>query len=438
MRYQLGVLLAITVLAVVSVGPVYAGQDAVTYYEDVLPILQENCQSCHRPSGKNITGVVAPMSLMTFEETRPWARAIARKVEAHEMPPWYASAPVGVFDNERRLTDQEVDTIVAWVNAGAPGGDRALSPAPRVFPEEASGGWTLGKPDFVVSMEPFLVGDDVYDLQPSFSVAIPDEFIPEEGLWVRGWEGRAGANGNLVHHMCSSVQSPGAEVVDDEEAQAEDEGATADRGGSLGCIASGTEGRLLPDGWGLFIERGSSVRFGMHYNKPAGPDTAFYNAAEMGFFINTEPVKYAFKNDAIGNRGFQIPSHRENYRVGAARMFDKDTYIVNWWPHAHLRAVASRYTATYPDGTEELLLDVPAYDQSWQETYWYQEPKLLPKGTVVDVSFWYDNTSERGIRRGFDADLAVGHAARTNDEMALGFVGYAEAVEPIATNQSQN
>ena len=97
MRFQFGVLLAVTVLAVLSVAPVYAGQDAVTYYEDVLPILQENCQSCHRPAGKNITGVVAPMSLMTFQETRPWARAIASKVEAHEMPPWYASAPVGVF-----------------------------------------------------------------------------------------------------------------------------------------------------------------------------------------------------------------------------------------------------------------------------------------------------------------------------------------------------
>ena len=210
MRYQLGVLSAVAVLALVTAGPVYAGaQGTVTYHEDVLPILQENCQSCHRPSGKNITGVVAPMSLMTFEETRPWARAIARKVEAHEMPPWYASAPVGVFENERRLTDQEIETIVAWVNAGSPAGHRTLAPAARVFPEVANDGWSLGKPDFVVSMEPFLVGDDVYDLQPSFQVAIPDEFIPAEGLWVRGWEARAGTTGNLVHHMCLSVRPSG-------------------------------------------------------------------------------------------------------------------------------------------------------------------------------------------------------------------------------------
>ena len=423
----MGVLLAVTVLAAVSVGPVYAGQDAVTYYEDVLPILQENCQTCHRPSGQNITGVVAPMSLMTFEETRPWARAIARKVEAHEMPPWFSSAPVGVFDNERRLTDQEVETIVAWVNAGSPAGNRTLAPAPRVFPEEASGGWTLGKPDFVVSMEPFLVEDDVYDLQPSISVAIPDEFIPRRrplGARVGGpsrYERKHGASHVLERPVTGCRgrgrrRGPGPRmkgrlrtgVVRWDASRRAQKGVYCLTGGDC----SSNAGRRSVSACTTTSRRGQTPRS--------------TTRLRWGFFINTEPVKYAFKNDAIGNRGFQIPSHRENYRVGAARMFDKDTYIVNWWPHAHLRAVASRYTATYPDGTEELLLDVPAYDQNWQETYWYQEPKLLPKGTVVDVSFWYDNTSERGIRRGFDADLAVGHAARTNDEMALGFVGYAE------------
>ncbi len=124
------VVLALGVMSTVA-APSYAGNEAeatVTYYKDVLPIMQENCQSCHRPSGYNISGLVAPMSFTDYAETRPWARAIARKVEAHEMPPWFASAPKGVFSNERGLTDAEIDTIVNWVDAGAPAGDVADAP----------------------------------------------------------------------------------------------------------------------------------------------------------------------------------------------------------------------------------------------------------------------------------------------------------------------
>ena len=104
------------------------GAEAVTYYKDVLPIMQENCQTCHRPSGANISGLVAPMSFMDYRETRPWARAIASKVESREMPPWFASAPKGVFENERGLSDAEIDTILSWVEAGAPAGDMAHAP----------------------------------------------------------------------------------------------------------------------------------------------------------------------------------------------------------------------------------------------------------------------------------------------------------------------
>ena len=122
------------------------GAEAVTYYKDVLPIMQENCQTCHRPSGANIGGLVAPMSFMDYRETRPWARAIAAKVESREMPPWFASAPKGVFENERGLTDGEIDTILGWVEAGAPAGDLADAPLARQFAEDANDGWTLGAP----------------------------------------------------------------------------------------------------------------------------------------------------------------------------------------------------------------------------------------------------------------------------------------------------
>lgn len=426
----------IAAFGALAAGAAFAGEaEGVTYYEDVLPILQENCQSCHRPAGQNVTGIIAPMSLMTFEDTRPWARAVARKVEAREMPPWYATEHTdGLFSNERSLTDAEIDTIVSWVSEGAPAGDKAAAPPTKLFGDEDDG-WLLGAPDFVISMEPYLVSDDSYDLQTTFRTKIDDSILPDGGIWVRGWEFRAGTNGDRVHHFCAGVEDTET-VVEADAGQGEDEGEAADRGGSLGCVSAGTESRMLPDGWGMFIETGSTVRYNMHYNKQPGPGTAFNNAAEIGFHLSKEPVKYVYKNDSIGNTGFMIPAHREGYRVGAGRLLEKDTYVVNWWPHAHFRGVAARYTATYPDGTQELLLDVPNWEQSWQETYWYNEPKLLPKGTMVDVSFWYDNTSERGIRRGFDADRSLGHAPRTNDEMALGFLGYAEEVEPETDSQN--
>ena len=422
------------------VGSATAGEaEEVTFYGDVLPILQENCQSCHRPAGQNITGIIAPMSLMTFEETRPWARAVARKVETEEMPPWYATEHTdGLFSNERGLTDDEIQTIVAWVNSGSAAGDKSQGPAPQVFGDEAEG-WFLGTPDFVVTMEETLIPDDAYDLQTTFRTRIPDELIPEEGLWVSGWEFQTGDTGDRIHHFCAGVEDAETVVTADAgQGEEEDEGEAASRGGSLGCVSAGTEGKLLPDGWGLLIERGSTARFNIHYNKEPGTGTAFKNQASMGFHIAKETPKVAFKNDAIGNRGFMIPAHRGDYRVGAGRLIEKDTLILNWWPHAHFRGSGARYTATYPDGTQELLLDVPKWQQAWQETYWYNEPKLLPAGTMVDVSFWYDNTSENGLRKGFDADRSLGHAARTNDEMALGFLAYGEEVVDDPAADSQN
>jgi mono/diheme cytochrome c family protein len=421
---------------VLAVSPAYAGAEGdVTFYENVLPILQENCQTCHRPSGQNINGIIAPMSLMTYEETRPWARGIARKVETQEMPPWYATEHTdGVYSNERGLTDAEIETITTWVSAGAPAGDKAKGPAPRLFGDE-DGGWFLGEPDFVVKMDRMTIPDDAYDLQVTKRTKIDDAFLPDGGVWVRGWEFRAGDNGDRVHHFCSGIDDKNTRVEADA-GQGEDEGEAATQGASLGCVSAGTEAKMLPEGWGQFIETGSSVRFSVHYNKEPGPETAFENQALIGFYLSKEPPKYVYKNNSIGNRAFMIPAHRKGYRVGSGRFLEKDTYVANWWPHAHFRGIAAKYTATYPDGTQEVLLDVPKWQQSWQETYWYKEPKLLPAGTMVDVSFWYDNTSENGMRIGFDADRSLGHAPRTNDEMMLGFLGYAEEVEPTAESQN--
>ena len=416
-----------------AAAPASAGGEAdVTYYRDVLPIVQENCQTCHRPSGHNISGLVAPMSFTSYEETRPWARAIARKVESREMPPWFATAPKGVFENERGLTDAEIETIRGWVDAGAPAGDRADAPSAPVWPEDRYDGWSHGKPDFVVRMEePFVVPDDAYDINISFDVRIPEELVPED-VWVRGWELRTGAVGSGVHHMCAFVRPEDGKVI-----TGANKSAVA-LGGLLSCVAEGGESGMLPDGYGLLVRKGSVVNFNMHFNKEPGPGTSFTSQAEVGFFVEDRPVAHEVITDTLGNNGFEIPPNHPRYRVGMARTLEKDVLVLNLWPHAHLRAIASRYTAFYPDGSEELLLDVPHYDQSWQVTYKYREPKLLPKGTRIEASFWYDSTEERGVRRGFDGDRSVGFGQRTNDEMALAFISYTELDGGSETTNDQD
>ena len=435
MRIQARTLVVVMVLGVLSLiaAPSHASNEAgVTYYKDVLPIIQDNCQTCHRPEGLNLGGVVAPMSFMSFEETRPWARAIARKVKAREMPPWSASGPKGVFSNERGLTDTEIGTILSWVDAGAPVGDEADAPPPRQFVEDASGGWSLGTPDFVFKPdEPYFIDDDVYDLNISLFKTLTEAELPED-VWVRGWEFKTGAGG-VAHHMCGFVRPPSDE---DAREGAAEEGVAA-RGQLLTCIAEGAEAVMLPDGFGLRLEEGSTISFNMHYHKTPGPETGVWSQPEIAFFVETRPVKYRVINTSIGNRGFEIPPNHSNYRVGQSRTLDKDTYVVSYWPHAHLRAKAARYTAIYPDGREELLLDVPRYDQGWQETYKYKEPKLLPKGTRIDVSFWYDNSPGRAARYDFRSEESPGHGPRTDDEMSLGFIGYAQEIEAPATSTDQ-
>jgi hypothetical protein len=141
---------------------------------------------------------------------------------------------------------------------------------------------------------------------------------------------------------------------------------------------------------------------------------------------------------SIGTTGFEIPPQKVNYRIGAAETLQKDTLLLAYWPHAHLRATAARYTATYPDGRKEILLNVPRYDQTWQVTYKYREPKLLPKGTRIDVEMWYDNSATRGATREFNPNLTVRNGPRTQDEMMLGFISYVELdPDARATTQQQ-
>lgn len=402
-------------VALLATGATVAGAaEQVTFEKDVLPIVQENCVICHRAGGQDIAGMVAPFSLTNYAEARPWAKAIEKAVVSKDMPPWFASDHFkGVFKNERGLTADEIATIVAWVNGGAKRGNPADAPAPMEF--EDTGGWIIGEPDLVVSFaKPFVVGDDVEDEYQMFSNVITEEQLPED-RWLRAIEWKPDAE--CVHHIV------GYEVFKDEKGVAGRQG--------LGSIAPGEEPPIFPEGYGKRLHAGSRIIFQMHYHKEPGPGTSQTDQSGVGFrFWDDEkdpPILHNMIWDGIVNFTFALPPGESNFEVMAERVFDADTTILSLHPHMHLRGKSAKYVAFYPDGSEELLLEVPKWDFDWQIDYTFTEPKVVPGGTRIEYSAIFDNSADNPNNPDPTKEIRFGEA--TTDEMMIGFIHYTSADE---------
>ena len=413
----LGILLILSTVAMPVIASNSSDAGDITFHKDVQAIFQANCTSCHRPDGVELGGMIAPMPLTTYEEVRPWARSIAKKVQSKEMPPWFASPEFhGVFANERTLTDEQIETVVSWARSGAPKGDPADAPEPPST-DGVYNGWSIGKPDLVIDLaEPFWIDDDVRDLNISLKAEmITAEMLPE-ARWIESIEFKPGSD--AVHHIIASTRAADAEAP----------GAT----GMLGGIAPGTEPFALPKGFGRQLMPGSQVYMQMHYNKEPGEGSGRWDKSQIAFKFKPkdEPVEHVAVWEAIGNRDFEIPPNVENWKVGASMIFEREATIFALLPHMHLRGKYAKYVAYYPNGTEETLLEVPWYDWNWQTNYEFKEPKVIPAGTRVEVTMFFDNTKEREelIRAGgseINSQRAVRFGGPTYDEMMLGFVDYA-------------
>ncbi|HVR31010.1 MAG TPA: hypothetical protein VMS86_15925 [Thermoanaerobaculia bacterium] len=407
---------------------------APTFYREVLPILQENCQECHRSSGTSYGGQLAPMSLLTYDETRPWAKAIAKNVESREMPPWDAHPRHrGIFLNERSLEEDEIATLVGWASAGAPAGDPADAPPPRVFANRD--GWMIGEPDLVVRMpEPYFVADDVRDLYAAFYVELTEEMLPRD-MWITAFQCKPGSR--IIHHFNAHLAYPDEEGDLPEPPSFPVEGQLAPpRAGTyIGGVASGTDSLPLPEGFGIPLKKGTRVTFDVHYHKEPGPGTAVWDRSEIGFLLTDRPPTRVM-GDNMDRRGplsvyrIEIPPGAARHQLGpVTATFTKDSEIINLMPHMHMRGAAALFEAIYPDGTREVLLDVPSYDFSWQTVYRYRELKFVPAGTKIEYTAWYENTPERGEKYGFDPAQTVTFGEESTDEMMMGFVSSAAVAE---------
>jgi len=392
----------------------------VTFYKDVLPVLQKNCQTCHRP------GEAAPMSFLTYETARPWAKGIKTAVVTKKMPPWFADPHYGKFANDRSLSQAEIDTLVSWVDTGAQAGNPKDAPKPTEWVE----GWRIPKPDMVLSMTvPFNVpASGTIDYQ---YIVIPTGFT--EDKYVQLAEARPG-NPALVHHIIAFIREPGSPWMKDakpgvpvvpreRQRQAEASGnqnRSQDGGGFggdfLAGYAPGTLPNIMKPGQAKLIKAGSDIVLQMHYtaNGHAGTDIS-----KIGIvFATVKPTERVLTLAAV-NGNFAIPPGDPNYRVDSKITLQDDSTLVNLLPHMHFRGKDFEYRVTYPSGEKETLLSVPHYDFNWQLTYDLAQPKLLPKGTVIECTAHYDNSANNKYNP--DPTKEVHFGEQTWEEMMFGF-----------------
>jgi len=386
-----------------------------TFSKDVAPILYKSCVECHRPDA------MAPMPLITYEDARPWARAVKQKVMKREMPPWGADPAIGKFSNDVSLKQSEIDTIAAWVDAGAPQGNPADLPA---APKYATG-WSIGKPDLIFKMQqPFNVPSD--GTVPYSYVTIPTNL--KEDIWIRGVELKP-TDRRVVHHIISNLVEGSGKPPDPTPKLTRDP-SRKEIGSGLGGLVPGRLYSLFEDGVARKIPAGADIVLQMHYTTIGQPIT---DQTEIGIVLAKEPPAKlrAEGGGAIPNMTFSIPPGDPNYEVVGKQTFDRDTFLSSLYPHMHVRGKDAQYSIVYPDGREEVVLRVPKYDFNWQLSYKLAEPKFMPKGSTLKVTMHYDNST--GNRFNPDPTATVRWGEQTWEEMMLGYYGTIELPGSTAT-----
>jgi hypothetical protein len=383
------------------------GSSKPTYTKDVAPILFNRCAECHRP------GEVAPMSLLSYKETRPWAKAIKQAVSTRTMPVWLADPAHGQFKNDRRLSQQEIDTIVAWVDAGAPEGNPKDMPAVPKFEV----GWGIGKPDMIIDMgtdfEVPAQGEVPYqyfEVDPGFT----------EDKWISAAEARPGDR-RSVHHIIVFITEPG------------DKGRGAGAGRLLVGYAPGEQPTILREGTAKLVKAGSKLVFQMHYT-PSGKN--YKDRSLIGLkFADPSTVKHrAITANAI-NFAFKIPPGHPNYEVKSSWTAKEDVWLSSFMPHMHVRGKDFKYTLVFPDGRSEVILSVPRYDFNWQLGYELKEPIFLPKGTRIDCVAHYDNSPNNKYNP--DPTKEVRWGDQTWEEMMIGWFNYTVPVEQTQVTKAE-
>ena len=396
-----------------------AEEAAPTFTKDVAPIFQAKCEACHRP------GSIAPMSLVTYQEARPWARSIKDRVAARQMPPWHVDRTVGIqaFKNDRSLTDAEIDTVVRWVDAGAPRGNPADAPAAVDWPDESK--WYFaeqfdGPPDLIVESAPFTMAAEANDAwwKPRSPTGLTED------RWARAIEIRPGtvAGRKITHHAIARLVQ---EEVDPaiRRANAANAANGIDRSRTAGTFmewAVGKQGEIMRPGAGKLMLADSEIQWDIHYSA-AGEEIT--DSAQLGVYLypKDQTPEHRQVLHIMGAGGVDIPPNSVAVTEGFFPL-QRGARIESYQPHMHLRGKAMSMEAILPNGRRRLLSHVGDFNFNWHNSYVYADDSapLLPKGTLIKVTAWHDNTAAN--RANPDPDVWVGYGDRTVDEMAHAWV----------------
>jgi hypothetical protein len=385
---------------------------APVFYRDVLPILQQHCQSCHR------VGEIAPMPLVTYDDVRTRANEIASTVSRRKMPPWFADPRFGHFSNDPSLTPDEIHTIVAWVNADAPAGNPKDAPPPREWVQ----GWNISQPDVIVKMpKPVALPADG-DVEYTYEI-VPTGFTKDK--WVQMSEIRPSAREN-VHHAVVYIRPPDskwlrhapvgvpftASDMTDEDSR---HGAHWTDSDILLVYAPGSSPDQWPAGMAKFVPARSDLVFQMHYTTHGH---AASDQTSIGIVFAKKPPAQRVITLQLTNDHFVIPPGVDDYRVEARGTLPNDATLLSFFPHMHLRGKQFDYNIVGANGSIETLLLVN-YDFYWQLSYRLAEPRALKAGTTLQAVALYDN-SRKNLHNP-DPDASVRWGDQTYDEMMVGF-----------------
>ena len=368
-----------------------AHAEKATYTKDIAPILYENCLTCHR------AGEAAPMSLRTYDETRPWAKSIKEKVTKREMPPWFADPAHGTFANDPTLTDDEIALIAKWVDSGAPRGNPRDMPEVPTFIE----GWQNGEPDDIIELPTVNVPAEGNDYFPDlrFKAEV------DESQWVSAIEIRP-SNMEVAHHVVIFMNSGGGGMGGDFNV--------------LGTWAVGTQPNVYPEGMGRKLKNGQMLTANMHYH-PNG--TAATDTTRIGLYYGKGELKHEVHAALAGSFSLFIPAGAENHKEVDAWYVHNDIKVISMFPHMHLRGKSMEFSTYDKAGTKgQTLLSVPQYDFNWQLFYYPKEPIPVKAGSEIEILAHYDNSANNPNNP--DPTENVYFGLQSTDEMMFGIFEY--------------
>jgi len=404
-----------------------AGGSSLTFTRDVAPIFQQKCEVCHRPDN------IGPMSLVTYEEVRPWVRSIKARVANREMPPWHVDKGIGIqkFINDRSLSDAQIDTIVRWIDAGAPRGDSRDMPPPKQWPsgDRFSLEDVLGPPDLVVRAASFTMPPQAPDVHFETEAPIPIT----EPRWVRATETKPSLRGRRIAHHADTflvrtetpegieaeraarAGQPGADVVISQRRK----GASDERLEYFTEWAQGKGGEVYPEYAGKLVMPGTKAAFRIHYHAVGEEITDTVEVA-WWFHPKGKTPKYSLEYMALGRvvaADLQIPPNTVAQHQ-AVTVLKAPTILHNFQPHMHYRGKAQTLEAIYPDGRREVINQTTRFTNNWHINYIYDpdHAPVFPKGTVLIVTSIHDNTAAN--KGNPDPRQWVSGGSRTVDEMA--------------------